>query len=621
MRTWLRSLLIRFVKALTPKPDLKAENRVLRELLNQQIERDNEAQRAREYGERVSELIEARQMAGSGPWRVDASVLSETDKLISFAASRVKEGPTNLRETVLPSSTFSDLELALENVEWRREINLSWLEFSRWGIQQMILISRLHYVKNPWIQRAINIVSSYVFGRGVEVMSEDEDANATLKDFFERNKHVVGQAALTQLQKRLLYDGQVFFVLFSDALDTGETNIRTIDATEIFEIETDPDDTDTPWFYHRRWGVRIFDPKTGKSSIDTKDAYYPAMGYDPPDKPQTIGSWKVMWGCPVIHFKGGTGVAKWHFDCPKAYAALDWAKAGRRWLEACATIRQALSQFAMTLTTKGGQQALEGAKQQLQTSVATSPGASSLWDMNPPTVAGGIFASGPGTQLAAFNTRGAGGDPKEAREYFCAVALVFEIPPTMLGDMETSNLATATTLDRPTELGMLGKQERWREVLVTIATYVLNVSKGAASGKLVEKKDCRVVEANRKILANGRHVYEATKANENEIVIKVNFPAIREDDLPMRVKAIVEAMTLGTQSVMGIDEREGVGMLYAAFGVENYGEILDQQYPPTTYDAERDMEPEPEPASPADKAVVTEAVSRAALMVKLLEKK
>jgi hypothetical protein len=473
-----------------------------------------------------------------------------------------------------------------------------------------------------------------VFGRGVEVMSEDDDAQATLKDFFERNKRVVGLAALSDLQKRLLYDGQVFFVLFSDEVDTGETNIRTIDATEIFEIETDPNDTDTPWLYHRRWGMRIFDTATGKSSIDTKDAYYPAMGYDPPQKPANIGAWPVMWGCPVIHFKGGTGVAKWHFDCPKAYAALDWAKAGRRWLEACATIRQALSQFAMTLTTKGGQQAIEGAKQQLQTSVATSPGASSLWDMNPPTVAGGIFASGPGTQLAAFNTRGAGGDPKEAREYFCAVALVFGIPPTMLGDMETANLATATTLDRPTELGMLEIQERWREILITIATYVLNVSKGAASGKLVEKKAYRVIECERITLPNGTRVYTPRKVREaqrklreaagqkptQEIIVKVNFPAIREDDLPIRVKAIADAMTLGTQSVIGIDEREGVGMLYAAFGVEDYGDILDKQYPPTSYDAERDMEPEPAPA-PADKAAVTEAVSRAALMVKLLEKK
>jgi hypothetical protein len=573
-------------------------------------------------------------MAGSGPWRVDPGVIAETDKLISFAAARVKDGATNLRETVLPSNTFSDLQLALENVEWRREINLSWLEFSRWGIQQMILISRLHYVKNPWIQRAINIVSAYVFGRGVEVMSEDDDANATLKDFFERNKRVVGLAALSDLQKRLLYDGQVFFVLFSDTENTGETKIRTIDATEIFEIETDPEDTDTPWLYHRRWSMKTFDPATGKSVIALRDAYYPAMGYDPPIKPPTINTWKVMWGCPVIHMKGGTGVAKWHFDCPKAYAALDWAKAGRRWLEACATIRQALSQFAMTLTTKGGQQAMEGMKQQIQTSVATAPGASSLWDLNPPTVNGGIFASGPGTQLAAFNTRGAGGDPKEAREYFCAVALVFGIPPTMLGDMETANLATATTLDRPTELGMLEQQERWREILITIATYVLNVSKGAASGMLVEKKAYRVIECDRVTLPNGTRVYTPRKVRESlrkmreaagkkpeqEIVVKVNFPAIREDDLPIRVKAIVDAMTLGTQSVIGIDEREGVGMLYAAFGVEDYGDLLDAMFP--NYDAERDMNPEPVVApAPGDKTAMTEAVHRASLMVKLLEKK
>jgi hypothetical protein len=263
---------------------------------------------------------------------------------------------------------------------------------------------------------------------------------------------------------------------------------------------------------------------------------------------------------------------------------------------------------------------MEGMKQQIQTSVATSPGASSLWDLNPPTVNGGIFASGPGTQLAAFNTRGAGGDPKEAREYFCAVALVFGIPPTMLGDMETANLATATTLDRPTELGMLEQQERWREILITIATYVLNVSKGAASGMLVEKKAYRVIEAARKTLANGRSVYEATEPNEQEIVVKVNFPAIREDDLPMRISSIVQAMTLGTQSVIGIDQRQGISMMLEAFGVEDPGDILDAMFP--NYDAERDMNPEPVVApAPGEKAAMTEAVHRASLMVKLLEKK
>jgi hypothetical protein len=629
MRNWLRRLLLKIARRLTPQPDPAAENRVLKDVLSRVIERDAEEQRAREYGERVSELIEARQMAGSGPWRVSKGLIEETDALIMQAAERIKQGGTALRETqpISAAGATGDIALALQNVEWQRQINLSWLEFSRWGIQQIILISRLHYVKNPWIQRAINIVSSYVFGRGVEVMSEDDQANETLKDFFRRNQKVLGLSALSDLQKRCLYDGQIFFVFFSDTQSSGETNVRTIDATEIYEIVTDPDDTDKPWFYRRQWTQRIFDQRGGVTTTRSEEAWYPCLTWEPtPEQKaqQDINGKPIMWDNPVLHFKGGTGVSKWHFDCPKAYAAMDWAKAGRRWLEACATIRQALSQFAMTLTTKGGQQALEGAKQQLQTTVGPT---SNLWDANPPTVTGGIFASGPGTQLQAFNTRGAGGDPKEAREYFSAVALVFGIPATMLGDMETANLATATTLDRPTELGMLEIQERWREVLILIATYVLNVSKGAADGRLVEKKDYRVIECSRLTLPNGNRIYTPRKVREalakknpsQEIIVKVNFPAIREGDQKMNIDAIVAAITLGTQSIIGIDERTAIGLLFEQLGVEDYGDILDQMFPPGEYDAKREKpEPATEPVPPTDKQAMTESIRRVTQLAEVL---
>jgi hypothetical protein len=59
-------------------------------------------------------------------------------------------------------------------------------------------------------------------------------------------------------------------------------------------------------------------------------------------------------------------------------------------------------------------------------------------------------------------------------------------------------------------------------------------------------------------------------------------------------------------------------MMLEAFGVEDPGDILDAMFP--NYDAERDMNPEPVVA-PGDKAAMTEAVHRASLMVKLLEKK
>lgn len=605
---WLRSLAIRFLRRTVPPPDYAAENRFLKAALKDQLAEQLEQQRRLEFGERLSELIEARQMAGSGPWRVSDSTLKATDQIITAAAHRLEQGPTRLREMspLVTQGATGDIELALQNVEWRREINLSWLEFSRWGIQQIILISRLHYVKNPWIQRAINIVSAYVFGRGVEVMSEDDDANDVLKDFFTRNKKILGQAALSDLNKRLNYDGQVFFVFFRDEVNTGKTTIRTIDATEVFEIITDPDDTDEIWFYHRKWTQRVFDPANGgyTNTKGDREAYYPALSYVPKEKPTTINQKPVEWETPVLHLKGGTGISKWHFDCPKAFAALDWAKAGRRWLEACATVRQALSQIAMTLTTKGGQQALEGAKQQLQTSVGPT---STLWDKNPPPVDGSTFASGPGTTLQAFNTKGAGGDPGDVAEYRAMVANVFEIPATWLGDY-SAILATATTLDRPTELAMLEKQERWREVLLTIATFVLNVSQGAASGLLKEagKGDLKIVEAPRSrkttTALGGMKFYEAAKPRKKDadLELKVIFPAIREGDMPVLVKAIAEAMTLDNKGgqIVGIDEKVGAGLLYEQLGVEDSGDILDEQYPPSgpdKYDPSRTKEPLPAP--------------------------
>src|SRR5262249_38771989 len=156
----------------------------------------------------------------------------------------------------------------------------------RWGIQQLILISRLYYIKNPLINRGVNVASYYVFGRGVEVSCADDDANAVLQEFFERNQKVLGQTALSELQKRCYYDGNVFFALFADKESSGQTTIRTIDATEIQEIRCNPEDTDEPWFYKRCWTNKTVDQATGQEQTGTTmTAWYPALNYQPSNMP------------------------------------------------------------------------------------------------------------------------------------------------------------------------------------------------------------------------------------------------------------------------------------------------------------------------------------------------
>jgi hypothetical protein len=586
MKAFLASLLIRLVRWLRRPSaesrliDAQAQNRALLTVLNGLPQREQENFGI--YSEMASEMIEARLMQFSGPAFGNPS--PDLVREAREAVIRVQERALGLSEGPLPAGTgaYGDIELALQNVEWRREINMSWLEFSRWGIQQIILISRLYYIKNPLIRRAIDVSSVYVFGRGVEVTSTDDKANDVLKDFWERNRKTLGPAALMKLEKRKYYDGNLYFAFFQDEV-TGDMDVRTIDATEIQEIITDPDDGDTEQLFFRVWETVVFDASTGARKRDPRKAYYPALGYKG-FIPDTINGQKVEKSVPVYHRKCGE-VAKWTMGLPIAYPALDWAKVSRQYLEACLTLAKSHAQIAWQFTTKGGQGAIEGMKQQLETTVNAAPG-SSLWDQNPTPVNASIAGMGTGTTLSTIASRGKGLDPSEVKEFRTMVGMVFGIPPTWLGDMETANLSTATTLDRPTELGFRAKQVEWEEDLLVIAQFVLAQSAGATKGRLREALGAGSVvyinAAPRKLLADGRLVYdEAAKPKEDEIQVRVTFPAIREGDTPALVKAIAEAMTLDNKGgeIVGIDEKVGVRLLYEVFGVEDAEDILAEQYP------------------------------------------
>jgi len=599
MNRRLRKLLLAWLAKTSPKPpDQSSTIRKLNDALVGLATREDPAREA--YMERVSELIEARQMAGAGPWQVAPQTLNQTDRLINRAIERFQQ-PQTLRESMPGTGMYGDIELALQNVEWRREVNLSWLEFSRWGIQQIILICRLHYIKHPWIRHGVNLSAAYVFGQGVEISSPDPDANEVLKQFRERNKSTLGQIALVEQEKRKSYDGNLFWCLFADTQDKGEVNVRLIDATEIQEIQQDPNDADKPQFYRRVWTQRTTDLVTGQVHNDPADEWYPALSYalevadDSGKRMPTIGGKRVNWDKPVYHRAVGH-IAYWAFGCPRAYAAIDWAREGRKHLQHCRAVVAAQAQIALTITTKGGQQALEGIKGQFETTAGPDMAA---MDGNPPAMAGSMFASGPGTQLQAFKTRGAGPDPGEVKEYRNMAACALEVPPTWLGDMETSNLSTALTLDRPTELGFMLKQEEWQEDLVVMGRYALMVSKSAPSGQFraaltKRQQDVGAVsirEAGRKI-RRGHWTHEAAKTQQPDVVeVLCTFPAIREGDIPSLVRAVNDAMAIDRQGRQhGIDDKTAVRLFCRLLDVENSEELVEKVFPDATYELDRTKE-------------------------------
>lgn len=603
LRGWLLSIESRLRNFLfspvDPLPDLKQQNAFLANELSK-LARSQEMQAGTSaYMTMIGELMEARQMAGAGPWTVSPAAAARTDAILE-AAAKSNGQPAKFRESLESAQgAFGDIELALANIEWRREINLSWMEFSRWGIQQIMLICRLYYVKNPIVRRLIDVSAAYAFARGVEITTSDEVANAEIDDFLERNKAVFGQIALVEAEKRKDYDGNLFWCMFADRIDTGKMNVRLIDATEIQEIVTDPEDSDTPWLYLRTWTQRNFDISTGITRDVTQNRWYPALRYKPDQQPATIRSFPVEWDHPIYHRKCGT-VGKWLFGCPRAFPMMDWAREARRMLEACASLKQSLMQIALVWKTKGGQQSLEGIKQQNQTTVGPT---TRIWDGNPPAGAGASVAMGTGTSVEAFNITGAGGNPDDVRQYKLMCCMVQGVPETFLADVSTGNLATATSLDRPTETIFLEKQEAWREDLVVIVGYMLEVSAGANSGALRESagpgKKIKIIECRRTVGPRGEVVYEAFKEKKesDEIEIQVNFPAIREGDLPALVKAVVEAATLDNKGgqVIGIDIKATVLKLYDLLGIENGQELAESQFPEKTYDPDRTKQVLPPP--------------------------
>jgi hypothetical protein len=555
--------------------------------------------------ERACELHEARSMV-KAPWLVAGA----REAAATGSGRQIREA---IREAdpIAAQGATGDINLMLQNVNWKREINLSWLEFSRWGIQQIILISRLYWMKNPIVRRLVDVCSAYVFARGVEVLTGDEGANAVLAEFFERNRKVFGRVALMKTERQKDTDGNIFWALFPDKVDTGQVNARIIDALEMLDIISNPDDQDEPWYYLRSWTQRKFDADNG-IQIEGQMCWYPAINFDPVDKPKLIRDIPVNWAMPIYHRKCGD-IGKWNFGCPRIYPLLDWAKEAKRFLEACASIRAALSQFALIFKTKGGQQALDNFKYQMGTTIGPS---SNLIDSNPPAIPGSTFGSGPGSELSAFKTQGAGFDPEGVRQYKLMCCIVKGVPETFLADVSTGNLATATSLDRPTETAMLALQEEWVEDLEIMCAYVLQISARAASGRLGESLrkrgwntanvDFRPCARSQKPQGGWKYApleslceaVSGTTDQRGEIRIQVNFPAIREGDMKTIVDALVESATLGNKGglVVGIDEKTLVKTLYRVLDIDDGDELAELQYPEGEYDPNRLTEELPDPA-------------------------
>lgn len=506
------------------------------------------------------------------------------------------------RETgVLLEERISELELELEDTKWMPlEAGQASQEFSSRGLLQLIQLSRIMYLKNPLIHHGVEVMANYVWAKGASFGGADNDVDEIVQGFLNDRNNLAAfssHSARVGNDKRLSNDGNIFFALFTntgdgedeEGLGDDETKahvtVRIIPAEEIIggDIIYNPQDADEVWYYKRRYREVTFDEAEGKYSSKAKVAYYPDWRYvlkvqeEELDQPKTIGRGQnggdVLWNVPVYHVKDG-GLPNMRFGVPIFYSAFSWARAVVRDLEDYATIRRALAKWAWRLTTTG-RGSVAAAKAKLGTTVTTSAPA----ERNPPPLAGSTFIQREGMgSLEPIRTAGAAPSPEEGRRLWLLVSAGTGIPETILaGNADAGNLATAETLDRPTELQMENRQTLWSDTFQDIIGYVIATARALVPNKLPTETTVQVYQRNEE--TGVRELVSEQQPVDDAIVVRM--PSVLERNTQSLVQGIIQAATLGASGTRAqtIPDRTISGLLLEALSVDDIPEILDELFP------------------------------------------
>ncbi len=504
-------------------------------------------------------------------WSVDDYQESVDDRLRGL---REELGQKNNNVELLQEQ-IAELELGMEDIGWQRHTEAGDREFSTRGLRKLRKLARLSYLKNPLIKNAVRIQAHYVWGQGFSVSASDPDVNSVIQDFLSNPKNkkaLTGHAARVEKEKEVQVHGELFIPMFTSAV-TGRVNIRNIFPDEIEQIICNPEDYTEPWFYKRVYSQENFNEDSGSITTHEKTVYYPdwRLIYTNKPQPATFGDDEIMWDAPIYHVKTG-GFGDMKRGVPEVYAALDWARAVKEDLENYATVKRALARFAFKMNVKGGKGAVSATKSRLSSTLNTD--GLGMMETNPSPLVGSTFIGSDGWSMDPIKTAGSQPSPDEGHRLWLMVSAGTGIPETILtGNADVGNLATAKTLDRPTELQMRDRQTLWADIYDDILNYVIDMVALAPDGvlngtKVVdEETDEWIVELD----------------DETDRFINITFPAILERDVFQIVQAIVWATTLNNGVSAGVLSDQTVSrLLLSALGEDDIDQLLDEIYPEDT---------------------------------------
>lgn len=469
---------------------------------------------------------------------------------------------------------IAELELALDDIGYERigDSNFD-KQFTKASIDKIAAMARVYWLKNPLIKRAVATQANYVFGQGVDVVAADEDVQTVVDAFMDDSKNraeLTGEQAMLTKETELQVTSNLFFTFFTDPLN-GATRVRTIPLSEITRIIYNPDDSKEPRYYYRQWQQ----PKeAGSQKYEMHQAMYPDINYMPKGGlPKYFNGIEVMALNPVYHVKTNC-LSDMEYGVSEIYAAIDWAKAYKDFLEDWYTIVKSLSKFAWKATSKSGATGMAQAKQVLEGAIN---GGSNPMNSDLPGQAAQVWMSSDNFDLAPIPKSGATvavDDGRRALLMVCAATGIYE---HYFGDPSTGNLATAKAMEQPMLLMFQERQELWTDVFNTILGYVINQSALKPGGKL------------RGVMSFNDYGESYVDMGDTDRSVDVKFPPILQEDVNERIDAIVKSVTLSGQTPANtIDLKTATTQMLTALGEDT--DIVDKLFPddPKSWDEVED---------------------------------
>lgn len=467
---------------------------------------------------------------------------------------------------------ITELELDLEDVGWQKLSGESSKEFSRQGLQKINRLARYYWLKSPLIKRAVYTQTSYVFGKGVEIYAENEDIDVVIQEFInDRDNRVELTEHQSRMQKEteLQLFGNLFFILFVNKA-TGQVKIRTIPVDEISDIITDPEDAKKPLYYKHTRTIKKINFKTGEYDSEEKVTYY--ADWNNPDPVKKIGGKDVPEDTFIYHIAVNK-LSDQKFGTSEVYAAIDWSRAYKEFLEDWATLARAYSTFAWKIKTSG-KKGIATMKDNLNTTYGDGTGV-----QNPPPVKGSAWISGDKGDLTPINIRGANMSADDGDKMIHMVSAATGVFYHYLtGDPSTGNLATAKAMEMPMLIMFTDRQRLWMKIYHEICWFVVKQSVKAPKGHL---------QAMGKIVKDETDKFENIEFNQNkegeeiDASIKVKFPDILDKDIATRIDAIVKGATLGggMNQAVALQLKDVTRYILQTLSEENIEDKIKEMYP------------------------------------------